>query len=188
MNRLFDTVQHDKRPYLSVIMVMDEISSIHTLQDILIYKKLSHLRTWTDFSISTTFTHFFHELLYCIQLNVMATRNPSYTQKHQFSYCDSIKTPTSHLKALINPAIIPFRISYPLSNINLLMYYWIYFLKWHGDVGDFHSVTAAPPVHSQSCSRRRTTWWVNFPNTLERGHYQAQGQHPISCLQTMQFL
>lgn len=98
------------------------------------------------------------------------------------------KTPTSHLKALINPAIILFRISYPLSNINLLIYYWIYFLKRHGNVGDFHSVTAAPPVHSHSCPRRRTTWWVNFPNTLERRHYQAQGQHPISCLITMQFL
>lgn len=57
----------------------------------------------------------------------------------------------SHLTALTQ--WLPLRISYPLKNINLLLY----LLKQHGDVGGFHSVTAAPPVHSHLRSKRRTT-------------------------------
>lgn len=54
------------------------------------------------------------------------------------------------------------------------LYYYIYLSTQHGGVGGFQSVSAAPPVYSQSWSRRKTTWWGNYPNTLERGHGHAQ--------------
>lgn len=54
-------------------------------------------------------------------------------------------------------------------------------LKQHGSSGDFQSVTTAPPVPSDSCSRRGKRQWGTVPNTLDQGRPGNQDPQRTSC-------